>query len=254
MLCFRFIIPCLLLTACSTPLRINIPALRFESPELNGAKERSEIAFGFQSYNQAELSADSATIPVHSDPVKLDQYFTNEPDSNIFEALGGIFTDYSYLYLKASHALEIPIELSLRFPDRLGLKLQVLGPRADGAKRGDVSLAISGSMASRSSSETYIKISRKIIDAALIAGVRVSDTWLLYGGPFLLHSPYDVDQETLGVSGTSGQINSYGANLGLQYRHDNGFSLKFEILVNRIEAYKAQEDFINAGFVLAKSF
>src|SRR5690606_17162018 len=103
----------------------------------------------------------------------------------------------------------IPVEFNIRFPDRLGAKFQFMGPKADDAKAGDFSAAVSASYAARSlsgsrgtdptliTSSSY-EFKRKLVDASLILGARVSDSVLIYGGPFVFLSPYIIKQNLTG--------------------------------------------------------
>lgn len=239
--------------------------MRFDSPELEGPSKNAAFSFGLQSYNEAELSSDTQTVPVHTEATKFSQFFTNTRDDGFFETL----FDYSYLYMKFSYALDIPLELSFRFPDRLGLKYQILGPRAGEAKAGDFSFAFTTSYANRSSTssigaspsttptDSSVEMSRSIVDFAAIAGFRISNKVLLYGGPFILYTPYEVTQilnTSTATHKVRGQISSYGGNFGMQYRTENMFSFKLEATFNHLKGHNAEENFLHGGLIVSKAF
>lgn len=254
-----------LIGACASPLRIKIPVMRFESPELAGSEKPFSFSSGLQSFNEAELSPNMNTTRVHNIPVSTTQEFigrSNEDDVDFF--------DMSYLFMRLSYSLPetIPLEFTWRFPDRLGLKFQIVGPRSTEAKAGSFSAAItssyakrgnedsSGTSASSISYSTY-NFSRSLIDGALIIGFRPSDRTLLYGGPFYFTSPYKVSQNTTSSQTTAtivGKVDSYGGNLGFQWNMEDGFMFRIEAAYNTIKAYEHQESYLHGGFAISKDF
>jgi len=253
-----------LVGACATPLRIKIPVMRFESPELSGGEKSFGLTGGLQSFNEAELSPDMQKVRVHDVPATSQQEFigrSQEDDIDLF--------DMSYLFMRMSYTLPetIPLELTWRLPDRLGLKFQMIGPRAGEAKAGSFSASLttsyakrdSGGSAGTSSSTAYstYDFTRSLIDGALIIGYRPSDSVLFYGGPFYFISPYKISQNTSTSTTTTtvkGQVDSYGANLGVQWGSAESVQLRLETAYNTLKAYKHEETYLHAGFAISKNF
>lgn len=268
-MCFSFSrLVCLvalgLLGACASPLRIKIPVMRFESPELEGAAEKSfNFAGGVQSYNEAELSPDMNTTRVHDVAVTTRQGFIGQESDDVTDVF-----DFSYLFLRLGYSLPIPLEITWRFPDRLGLKFQFLGPRASDAKSGSFSAALTASYGKRGLDSTSgsddsltsfasYSFSRELIDTALVLGLRFSDDWMVYGGPFYFTSPYTVTQNTttsLESRTVEGQVESVGGNLGLQWRSADSFMLRLEVAANSLKAHRHEQNYVHAGLALSKSF
>jgi hypothetical protein len=263
---FRLLGPITLLAlgACASPLRIKVPVLRFESPELEGpAKESFNFAGGVQSYNEAELSPDMNTTRVHDVPVTTRQGFLGQESDDLSDVF-----DFSYLFLRLGYSLPIPLEITWRFPDRLGLKFQFLGPRASDAKSGSFSAALTASYGKRGLDSTSgsdealtsfasYSFSRELIDTALVLGLRFSDDWMVYGGPFYFTSPYSVTQNTttsLSSQTVEGEVTSVGGNLGLQWRSADSFMLRLEVAANTLKAHRHQQSYVHGGLALSKSF
>jgi hypothetical protein len=263
---YRFVglITLLLLGACASPLRIKVPVMRFESPELEGPeKQNFNFAAGVQSYNEAELSPDMNTTRVHDVPVTTRQGFVGQESDDLTDVF-----DFSYLFLRLGYSLPIPLEITWRFPDRLGLKFQFLGPRADEAKSGSFSAAVTASYGKRGldsstgsddsiTSFASYSFSRELIDTALVLGLRFSDDWMVYGGPFYFTSPYTVTQNTttsLESRTVKGSVDSVGGNLGLQWRKADSFMLRLEVAANTLKAHRHQQSYVHGGLALSKSF
>lgn len=263
---YRYLALVLLLNACSTPFRIVVPALRFESPEISGPDENLEATFGLQNYNYVELTPSVQTIPIHSSPSTLRQRFMADEDDPLDEILLG----FAYVYFNVGfRPAAIPVEFSFTFPSTFNAKFQILGDNAQDAKSGNFSIAVTGAWATRgttggsiSEDETpepgyyQYEFSRNIYDVSAIIGYRVTDNVLLYGGPFLFHTPYSMRQNLTSETGygdeITGAANSYGGNFGIQFGNKN--YLKAEVSVNTLNAYQSKETFIHGGIAAGRHF
>jgi hypothetical protein len=257
----------LLLGACASALRMNVPVMRFESPELEDSKKAPlTLAWGVQSFNEVTLTPNLASIRVHDVPMTAKQEFVASGDKDSDTSLGDIF-DFSYFFARLGYSLPIPLEITWRLPDRFGLKYQIFGPRAPDAKTGNVSAAVTASWAKRISSgttdalpttQTYgsYDFTRSIIDIALVLGARMNDKWLVYGGPFYVAIPYEVNQSSTSqaTARAVGSVKSFGGNVGFQWRSGESFSVKIEAAFNKLQIYRDEKQYLSGGLVLSKSF
>jgi hypothetical protein len=126
--------------------------------------------------------------------------------------------------------LDLSLKLARDAPTLFQVKYQILGKPELETEKGNFALAVTAAIGALqgtgSASNALTGLSAKYdlgsttYDLALIAGYRLHEVFMVYGGPFVTFTSYSgrVDQTTTGVStfpysGTAGQS---GFNLGLQ--------------------------------------
>jgi hypothetical protein len=200
------------LSGCA--INAKLPLNRFESPEANGDWMKTEVLAGYQARTEVQFTSDyTLYAPTVSAP-------SVEVPAHRLMGMGAV-----------GLARKWDIELSL--PQvRLAAKYQILGePRLE-SKKGNTSLAVtggvstnhekesaSGSIFSSSIPSPNVELSEVLFDFAAVAGHRIDDDVLLYGGPFIDLDLVKINwSPNVATPGTDqkGTIKSYGINLGLQ--------------------------------------
>jgi hypothetical protein len=170
-----------LVASSGCALNVNLNANRFESPETSGALLAGSIDAAFTGSNTLILNAGAPAWD----------------RSNASPRLSGS--------LGLLDRLDVSVKAPWDGPVLLQTKVQLLGAPLSRAQSGDFALAatfgVGATQPSGESLNTY--------DGALIAGYRIAETWMIYGGGFATGVRYS---DTLGGSGNAVQS---GGNVGL---------------------------------------
>jgi hypothetical protein len=231
-----------LVAACALggcTIQVNVPVNRFESPETVGKAGRVELDAAVGGSNDAVLTEDASTdAPSPAHPTG---------DHSAFFRFG------------AGVGLRDDLDLELRNFSELVVKYQILGQPRLTSRMGNVSLAVtlgagggydSSNGTGLNQTQFQYDLTTVSLDAALIAGYRITDWWLLYAGPFFRYVPYtghyaQGPENTSLPSGTpfSGTVSCYGGNLGFEFGN--------EIVQGRVECAFGQLESgsLNTGLV-----
>lgn len=145
------------------------------------------------------------------------------------------------------------------------IKYQFLGPTISQATQGDVSLALMSSISrarekvarNRTNSSTRHSLDVTNFDSALLAGIRLTDHSLLYGGPFITMTYYearyhyeDSDQEVSARGKGSGK--TWGNHLGLAFFAGRNWNIKGEVARSRIRLENSRQKGTQVGILVTK--
>ncbi len=235
LLCF-VMLSTLLFTGCTTIApKVHLDSYRLENPEVASTPLKVNIATGI--VTDTELTVQDTT--------------EDNIDGAEIRLLGK-------LGVTLAKGLQFSLSHSRSDRYRLSGKYQFYGDNADLATQGNFSQAISLGYAHGVTSDTervidaesysaknYFdwELTTHTIDIAWILGYRMTDNFMLYGGPFIGYSMSKGTrfkdsaqfEKTLNLSGYMP-----GANLAFEYRFDMGLALSLEALTynNRWESDK----------------
>ena len=193
----------LLLISSGCALNVNLNANRFESPETRGERFASSVGVATTGSNQL-VPAPSPTW--------------NRSNASLLAGANlGLF-----------ERLDIGLKVPWNGPFLLLAKYQLLGAPELQAQSGNFSVALTAGAGTALPSGTltdpatgtnsHYGLSSAMFDFALIAGKRIAETFMIYGGPFVSTFNYSGTLEPAGgtASGFNGDATQGGANLGLQ--------------------------------------
>ena len=246
-----------LLQGC-TSLTLRLPAARFESPESNGKLWRTAVGASAGGDHEVTVISNAASRP----PV------TNQSS---IERAGevGYFVDMGVASF---------IDLGLRFGlagSELLAKIQLLGQSTREAQEGNFSIAATIAGGSNSTSNSgdqstlfgpgnaawSAKASYSSVDFAVIFGYRVSDTMLIYGGPFLTNYNANASIHQDAVTSPASAAADYnitqagsntGLNLALQFyfSKEHHWSFTFEEVFSSFKWSNSVETTDNTGTLI----
>ncbi len=166
-----------------TSLVVNLPNARLESPESTGKLFRTEIATGVSSSHEVTITPDAASRPPNTSQSSVD----SDVAIPFFVTMG-----------LTSH-IDAELRTNL-LTNELLFKAQLLGESVRNAHESNFSLAVTAGVESGGSSSSGTQATLfgpgnaawnaqvKFIatDYAMIAGYRLNDFVLFYGGPFIM--------------------------------------------------------------------
>jgi hypothetical protein len=163
-------------SGCAT--RFYIPTNRFQTPESSGNLWRGDIKIASAGVTQVQIADDTTSLNPDLTPIL---------SRNSALQIGGSLGLASFLDLYAN--------VTVSSPTFVGMKVQVLGNPAPGAKAGNVSLAILGGVATSSTKQNYdssgvsgtSEMSFSGWEGAALLGYRWSENFLVYTGAFKSH-------------------------------------------------------------------
>jgi hypothetical protein len=219
--------------ACSTN-GIRTPQNRFESPEIAG---ETTVHVGLYSSGHIDFTPNLGS-PANPTIVDDDPEFPDQPQNPDFwdnlSWMGGTIS--SALQSMGLEGRANPTDhLELYFNSRyetMGIraKYQFLGEPASRAKAGNLSLALDAGFGKTDITQSLThRYAYNLLDTALIAGYRLDDTILLYGGPYF--SRYLTSSD----APEAVDVLQQGANLGLRFQFRRHASLAMEIARSRME-------------------
>lgn len=237
------------LSGCA--VTVDVPANRFDSPETLGKRWRVKVQGDYGGENSVVLTPYlSSAQPNTKDPQFLPTRFVRVG--------GGVeFFDN--------------FDVELRSLLDLHVKYQLLGDPRLTAKQGNFALAVTGTLGTGGSKDSYSPLfgsttvrseqNEVFFDGAIIAGYRVADPVLLYAGPFARYTDFHGTFETTdastgassGVSKYSGNVVTTGANLGAEVGTPL-FQLKGEVAYANVKSGSLNTGRAYAGISLAFQF
>lgn len=230
-------IGCILCSACA--LVVKVPTARLESPEAIGKTFGTRVGIGLAGTSNVNLANDPSARPPNLSEPKMETGY--DGPARVGLGLGQRF-EVGVRYGALSNAY------------LLTGKAQLLGPSRIESKPGDVSLAatygfgrqkseVGGNQNGRLGAAGYnwsSEVTTTIYDYALIAGYRLNETGLFYGGPYFMRMNMSgTIHHALSDNGTSpavdypqdGNGQAVGANLAYQYSpQGRQISLTFELV------------------------
>lgn len=202
----------MLVSGCA--VTVDVPTNRFDSPETTGKLGRLKLEADFGGSNSVVLTPDiTAKAPDTAHPT---------------------FDTTKFLDVMAGVGLMDKLDVDVRTDGGLAfeVKYQFLGAPRMTAKAGNFALAATlmggGSTYNQDSSGLvgagHVDQSAYFADAALVAGYRVLDPVLIYGGPFIRDTKFSgsyTQSSSIGAPSTSagnysGDVMSTGANIGVE--------------------------------------
>lgn len=189
------------LAACS--VNIKMPVNRFDSPETIGQPGVIKSEIGMQG---------TAEIVLAEDPQSNTQPNTTNPTIN----------GDSRVRVAAAYSAFDALDIEYRPPFGASFKFQLIGTSYKSAKAGNFSAAISfgGKYAMNqypdplSRDTIQMKLNETMFDAALIAGYRVADMFMVYGGPFITTDSFSGTwHDSVNIDSTAKLT---GLNLGIE--------------------------------------
>jgi hypothetical protein len=211
----KYLLGLLMVALSGCAIGINVAGSRLDSPESLGPIDTYKVDEAFSTGYYVDLTPDDLLVPKPQHPkVVYDKLNTS---------MGGGLSLGSHL------------DLEFEAAGLLKLKYQLLGDSYTNAKAGNFSLAISGGAGYFTEAQelwTYLWRSDKdlfgtLYEGAVIAGYRIEERFMLFGGPFFAHRSYTVWYDP-SISSTPaptsyreslrGTIMNYGANLGGELR------------------------------------
>lgn len=208
------------------PIRASLPASRMESPETHGERLALGADLAIQAGNSLEFSDDYNATPITDAPTYA--------RSDLGLKTGGS--------IGVARRIDLSLRGGLDTTNVLQAKLQLLGEPRRVARQGNFSLAITGGVGYEgargsgtglidSNTDSYA-LNSYVLDGSIIAGYRILDEVLIYGGPFAQRYGIDVTHELDGTRyDYDGVTYQSGANLGFGYSIEHGRQTKLEILV-----------------------
>jgi hypothetical protein len=246
--------------AC-TSLHAELPASRFESPEVNGTGRRFNLSTNISAAHDDVVTPDASARP---------------PDFNQPQ-----LKDDTLLGLAGSFGLVNRLDIGVRStfgpsPTMFVVKYQILGPTRSEAKKDDVSLAITASAGGGKSTKAGDQSgtfgpgghnwngTTEVLttDVALILGQRLSDRLLVYGGGFYsnykINSTIDQDPSSDGSSPAASYSQTHGgyqmgANVGLEFNFGIGY-LMGEVVYSDVRASNLGHSLLRAGGAIGLNF
>jgi hypothetical protein len=242
-------------TASDRPGRItaalgfNLNANRFDSPETRGERFKSHVEpLSFGGSGTFFAVPDLTANPVQINTPSFDR-------SNLSYRLSGgmgVFED-----------LDMDLKLSWNGPVMLQLKYQILGEHELQTRSGNFAVAISGAAGlalpsgdvtnSGSGINGKYDLQFTSYDLALIAGERLTEIFMVYGGPFITSISYSGKITQTGPVTTSlplnGNVTQSGVNLGVQFD-----SVLASVKVEEAWALAGASGNSKAGFYTGLSF
>lgn len=221
--------PAVFVAGCA--ISTHLPANRMEIPETHG----EALAFGadlaIEGGHSLEFSDDYTSTPVTDSPVY--------ERSSAGVKLGGS--------LALMRRLDLGVRLGLGSNNVLQAKLQLLGEPRRATREGNFSLAVTGGVGYAGARESgtgfaddqvdSYELNAYALDGAVIAGYRILDEVLVYGGPFVQRYEIDVTHELDGTRHDYGGATiQSGANLGFGYSIDTGHLTRLDILIEVVYA------------------
>jgi len=240
--CRKILLITFLLCGCNS-LTIHLPVARFESPEAAGETWKKHLSVGGAGTHDVTVVQDASTRPPTIGTPSISQG-GNAP-------------------LRFSLGFWERFELGLHYgitnaPFMVSGKFQILGDPIVKAKGGNFSIAVTAAAGVESSTNNGTQLgtfgpggypwnataNTQVQDYALIAGIRLTDNLLLYGGPFI--SKYNMTgnvHDNQSDNGTSpaadysinGSGQNTGGNLAIQLDTSNTFSLTLEAVASNFQ-------------------
>ena len=209
--------PSAALALCGCALGFNMNANRFDSPETRGERFKAHVEpLNLTGSNTLLVVPDLTATPIQINAPGFDR------SSVSYRLSGGVgvFED-----------LDVDLKLSWNGPAMLQAKYQILGAHELQTRSGNIGLAITGAagfaLPGGDANNPVTGLSGRYdlqytsYDFALIAGARVAETFMLYGGPFITSVGYSGKLTQNGASAVSfpisGNAVQSGANLGVQF-------------------------------------
>lgn len=195
-----------LLSSCSVVVKT--PMNRFDSPETRGEGGKFEGLVGYQGRNETQLTPDYlTTAPTVTSP-------SMPPPGH-------------RVIMNGSVGLIESLDLTINLNEaRAGLKWQLLGAPFEGAKKGNIPLSVTSSVASAKESDSgtvgnnnrSVDVKELVYDLAVVSGYRFDKTLLAYGGPFVVWDRIRTSYKTnAGTNDLEGTLQSIGVNLGMEF-------------------------------------
>jgi len=230
-----------LLSGCHSTVKVS--PLRYESPEVIGQgqhqavitinpEQRVDVAI--RSTADFANPVISTEQPASPPGFPADITITNIP---IFEMAYWARDSLAYIasmadvasYAGINDKLDIYLDTQYGSP-LVRMKYQFLGQPASRAKSGNLSLAIDGGYG-----YSYVGglngLEQNAYDAALIGGYRITNSLMLYGGPF--YSRYDL-KDANGSLSTS--VESAGSNVGVRFELGKNSSIYLEKSTSKLSS------------------
>jgi len=210
--CFILIFLVFLVTGCAS--RFFIPTNRFLSPETDGALWKGEVKLGSAGVTQVQLADSMTSTTPDITPI------LSRNSSIYFGAELGLASWLDVYYSGVASA-----------PGFVGLKIQIIGDPASTAKAGNFSIALAGGPGFGSAEQTdgsddlkgKTKMKFTGWETALLLGLRLSDSFLIYAGPFKTHVQTNTEIQRTQNSVTTTTAEPHGTgdisgiNLGLRF-------------------------------------
>lgn len=214
------------LLAAGCAVRTTLPVSRLESPEASGEALAVGASLGSAAGHELEFTEDFSQVPIATDAPRYRR-------SNFDLALG--------TNVGLTPRFDAGIKLSWDAPARVQLKLQLIGEPRRVARSGNTSLAVTAAAGAHASNgsesglfgeDDSYTLRSIMLDGALIAGRRVDDQVLLYGGPFVQRYDIDVDHDFEGTNHYyAGVTYQYGVNAGVAFSMVHGRDANLDLVL-----------------------
>jgi hypothetical protein len=221
--------PAVFVAGCA--ISTTLPASRMEMPETHGEAMALGADLAVEGGHSLEFSDDYTFTPITDSPV---------PErSSLGYKMGGS--------LALAKRLDVGVRGGFGSSNMLRAKLQLLGEPRRATRQGNFSLAVTGAVGydgSRGSGTGFgdsevdsYALNAYALDGAVIAGYRILDEVLVYGGAFAQWYEIDVTHELDGMRyDYDGNALQSGANLGFGYSIDTGRRTRLDILIEVVYA------------------
>lgn len=240
---FRIVVFAVAMLAVSCGINTHLPAGRMETPETYGRALAFGMDLGVQGSNSLSLTSDYTTTPVDTETPS----FSRTGADVKFGADVGL-----------AERFDLGVEAAWDSPYQLEGKYQLLGDPRGKARKGNSSLAVTAAVGShaQSGSSTGLfgnsydayEMTAYMADGAVIAGHRVADNVLVFGGPFV--QKYWISGSQILDDGPEVEYDldahQYGVNLGVGFRLGRQFELMVEAVLTESRANDAQ---VRSGFL-----
>lgn len=206
--------------------------LRYESPEVVGKNERvMSISFNPESKPRVAInsSADFTNPSITTAGPK--PFPTTKPlsETNIVEIFSFVGDVVGYtvdnMDVNINYGLGDKAEFYVDTQHGNAYfrgKYQFIGMPANQAGQGNLSLALDFGYG-QTESDVFTSISSNVYDAALIAGYRLQDDLLIYGGPYMTRIDITDTNDSAKTN-----VKSQGANIGLRFGWGNNNAMYLE--------------------------
>ena len=232
----------ILISGCTTPLRLNISQSRYDLPEVVGDSDTAlEFGILYDEY-AVTFTEDAENIPVETDTPLVDKV---DPDS-----YAGSDTFWKFgIYHGFTEWLELSYKLDVYHT--FGSKIQLLGEPRSKSKKGNYSAAVTLSFSATQTEDdengnTDASVESRFQDYALLLGYRPHDRALLYTSVFRTRYDYNIEIEPLAINGNrerfSGDVDVNGYAVGFNYDFTDTFFITIELLKSTLETGSVELD------------
>jgi hypothetical protein len=240
---FRIGVLAIAMMAPSCGINTHLPASRLESPETYGRAMAFGIDVGVQGSNSLGLTSDYTISPVDTD---TPSYSRSRSDVKLGVGVG------------VAERFDLAVKTAWDSPFQLQGKYQLLGDSRGKAREGNSSLAVTAAIGNHAQSgssdglsgdeESSYEMTAYMADGAAIAGYRLSDAALVFGGPFIQKYWISGTHVLDGAPERAYDLDAhqYGVNIGV------GFTIyeKFELMIEAVFAEsRASDANVRSGFL-----